>query len=248
MHPELAGDGDIEITRAQNRNYLLGEGFHRMASKSNSWSLFLRYHAQAERHYRRAVEEFERLRRLRSKPQRTNSSSHACSMRRVASSGARGPGRRCSRNGGARAALPTPFANMTCASAARTGMTIVQRMRRAVPSSLRSPMRDIRSPLFVRYILVDITIRTRDRPCNPSGVTHRYARMCAKIGIDSHLHALRHYSATELLTAGVDLRTVAGRLGHAGGGATTLRVYAAWVGESDRRAAEILGGRLRRPK
>ncbi len=49
------------------------------------------------------------------------------------------------------------------------------------------------------------------------------------------------------ITAGVDLRTVAGRLGHGGGGATTLRVYAAWVGESDRRAAEILGGRMRRP-
>ena len=68
MNPDLAGDGDIEITRAQNRNYLLGEGFHRMTSKSNSWSLFLRYYAQVERHYRRAVEEFERLQRLRSKP------------------------------------------------------------------------------------------------------------------------------------------------------------------------------------
>jgi integrase len=88
----------------------------------------------------------------------------------------------------------------------------------------------------------------RDRPADPSGVTHRYARMCAKIGIDSHLHALRHYSATELLAAGVDLRTVAGRLGHGGGGAaTTLKVYAAWVGESDRRAAEILGSRMNRP-
>jgi integrase len=86
-----------------------------------------------------------------------------------------------------------------------------------------------------------------DRPCDPSGVTHRYARMCARLGFDSHLHALRHYSATELLTAGVDLRTVAGRLGHGAGGATTLRVYAAWVGESDRRASEILGGRMRRP-
>ena len=64
-----------------------------------------------------------------------------------------------------------------------------------------------------------------DRPCDPSGVTHRYARLCAGLGIDSHLHALRHYSATELLSAGIDLRTVAGRLGHGGGGATTLRVY-----------------------
>src|ERR1035437_5739154 len=69
MNEELAGNGDIEITRAQNRNYLLGEGFHRMASKSNGWSLCLRYQAQAERHGApsgpRAVEEFERLKALR---------------------------------------------------------------------------------------------------------------------------------------------------------------------------------------
>jgi integrase len=87
----------------------------------------------------------------------------------------------------------------------------------------------------------------RTRPCSPPGVSHRYVLMCERLGIDSHLHALRHYSATELLAAGVDLRTVAGRLGHAGGGTTTLRVYAAWVSESDRRAAEILGGRMKRP-
>ncbi|WP_231104621.1 tyrosine-type recombinase/integrase [Haloechinothrix halophila] len=72
--------------------------------------------------------------------------------------------------------------------------------------------------------------------------------MCQKIGIDSQIHALRHYSATELLAAGVDLRAVAGRLGHGGGGATTLRVYAAWVTESDRRAADILGSRMQRPR
>lgn len=41
----------------------------------------------------------------------------------------------------------------------------------------------------------------RDRPYSPSGVSHKYTRMCADLGIDSHLHALRHYSATELLTA-----------------------------------------------
>ncbi|GEL23832.1 site-specific integrase [Pseudonocardia sulfidoxydans NBRC 16205] len=85
-----------------------------------------------------------------------------------------------------------------------------------------------------------------DGPVDPSGVTHRYGRMCAELGIDSHLHALRHYSATELLTAGVDLRTVAGRLGHGGGGATTLRVYAAWVAEADQQAAEVLGSRMKR--
>jgi site-specific recombinase XerD len=40
---------------------------------------------------------------------------------------------------------------------------------------------------------------------------------------------LWHYSATELITAGVDIRTVAGRLSHDGGGTTTLKVYAASV-------------------
>jgi hypothetical protein len=42
----------------------------------------------------------------------------------------------------------------------------------------------------------------------------------------------------------VDVRTVAGRLDHSGGGTTTLRVYAAWVGEADQRAAAGLASRL----
>jgi integrase len=82
------------------------------------------------------------------------------------------------------------------------------------------------------------------RPCSPDGLTHRYSRMTASLGLDTHIHELRHYSATELLAAGVDLRTVAGRLGHAGGGVTTLRVYAAWVRSADEQAAALLAERL----
>lgn len=82
------------------------------------------------------------------------------------------------------------------------------------------------------------------KPYSPHSLSSRYQRMAERLGIDTHLHALRHYSATELLSAGVDLRTVAGRLGHCGGGATTLRVYAAWVAASDRKAAELLGARM----
>jgi len=59
-------DGDIPVTRAQNRNYAMGEGFRRLARESNVWSLLFRYQAQAERQYRRAVEDFERLKALRS--------------------------------------------------------------------------------------------------------------------------------------------------------------------------------------
>lgn len=86
-----------------------------------------------------------------------------------------------------------------------------------------------------------------DKPYNPSAVTHRYSNMCAKLAIDSHLHALR---LLRHRTPHRRSRPAHGRRApraHGGGGATPLRVYAAWVGESDRRAAEILGGRVRRP-
>lgn len=61
----------------------------------------------------------------------------------------------------------------------------------------------------------------------PDTVTQRYERLADRLGIDTAFHKLRHYSATELIAAGVDVRTVAGRLGHAGGGTTTLRTYTA---------------------
>jgi integrase len=78
----------------------------------------------------------------------------------------------------------------------------------------------------------------------PSSVSQRYSRLAQRLRIDTHLHALQHYSATELIAAGVDVRTVAGRLGHSGGGTTTLRVYAAWLSESDQRASAGLAARM----
>jgi len=75
-------------------------------------------------------------------------------------------------------------------------------------------------------------------------VSQRYSRLAQRLGIKTTIHKLRHYSATELISAGVDVRTVAGRLGHGGGGTTTLRVYAAWVSEADQRAATGLLARL----
>jgi integrase/DNA-binding transcriptional regulator YhcF (GntR family) len=81
----------------------------------------------------------------------------------------------------------------------------------------------------------------------PDSISQRYERMCQKLGWDMNIHQLRHYSATELIAAGVDVRTVAGRLGHGGGGATTLRVYSAWIAEADQRAAGNLTGRMPSP-
>jgi integrase len=51
-----------------------------------------------------------------------------------------------------------------------------------------------------------------EHPCSPHSVSSRYRNLARRLEIDTYIHALRHYSATELLTAGIDLRTVAGRL------------------------------------
>jgi integrase len=96
------------------------------------------------------------------------------------------------------------------------------------------------------FVFASVRCPDHGEPYSPHAVSSRYKEMAQRLGIQTHLHSLRHYSATELLTAGVDLRTVAGRLGHGGGGATTLRVYAVWVAASDRKAAELLGARLPR--
>lgn len=56
-----------KFSRHQNRSLALAEGFHRMVAKSpETFRLFLRYQSQAERLYRRAIEEFERLKSQRS--------------------------------------------------------------------------------------------------------------------------------------------------------------------------------------
>lgn len=85
-------------------------------------------------------------------------------------------------------------------------------------------------------------------PYPPRSLSQRYRRLATKLKLRStRLHSLRHYSATELIAAGVDIRTVAGRLGHGSGGATTLKVYAAWVDEAGRRAATTMAGLMPQP-
>src|ERR1700758_4258013 len=52
------------------------------------------------------------------------------------------------------------------------------------------------------------------RPLRPDTWSHRFIRLRDELGLDKiRLHDLRHFVATTLLTSGVDLATVAGRLG-----------------------------------
>jgi integrase len=71
-------------------------------------------------------------------------------------------------------------------------------------------------------------------------VTHQIAAAAAAAGVDLDIKGGRHYTASQLLAGGFDLRNTAARLGHSGGRATTLRHYADPVPEVDRRAAAYL--------
>lgn len=72
-------------------------------------------------------------------------------------------------------------------------------------------------------------------PWRPDAVTQRWIRLRRRAGLgEVPLHGLCHFVATQLLSAGVDLRTVAGRLGHANP-SVTMQVYAHFSPERDRR-------------
>ncbi len=77
-------------------------------------------------------------------------------------------------------------------------------------------------------------------PCRPDNLTQAWARITQRAGVSIRLHDLRHFAATQLLANGVDVRTVAGRLGHARA-STTLDRYAAFIPANDQAAADLLG-------
>ena len=78
-------------------------------------------------------------------------------------------------------------------------------------------------------------------PWFPDSVSRGFKRLCVAEGLpDVRLHDLRHFVASQLLSAGVDVRTVAGRLGHRNA-ATTLNVYAHFLEQADRGAADVIG-------
>jgi integrase len=85
------------------------------------------------------------------------------------------------------------------------------------------------------------------RPLHPDTITGGFQRLRERTGLDGvRLHDLRHLHATQLLAAGVPVRTVSGRLGHANA-ATTLNVYGHFLEASDRQAADVIGGLLAAP-
>jgi len=84
-------------------------------------------------------------------------------------------------------------------------------------------------------------------PYRPDLVTKFASAAAKKAGVSTHLHALRHFSATQGIAAGTDVVTMAGRLGHRDP-SITLRVYSHALAQRDQEAAKAIGDSLRRAK
>jgi integrase len=85
------------------------------------------------------------------------------------------------------------------------------------------------------------------RPYKPSTITSYVSRIVASLGYDFHLHQLRHFAATQLISRGTDVATVSKRLGHSNT-SVTLDIYTHVIADRDREAARILGSIVGMPE
>ena len=88
-----------------------------------------------------------------------------------------------------------------------------------------------------------VVVNAWGRPMVPKRMGEAFAEFCHEHDFDVTFHGLRHSAAILMLSAGVDVRTVAGRLGHANA-ATTLGIYSHYVRSADEAAASKLEGLL----
>ncbi|MGP8182082.1 MAG: tyrosine-type recombinase/integrase [Acidimicrobiales bacterium] len=116
------------------------------------------------------------------------------------------------------------------------GVALLTRHRANVDAWARQAEATVPNDAYVFSHAVD-----GSKPFRPDNVTGFFTRVRDSLGLhDVRLHDLRHFTATQLIGAGVDVRTVAGHLGHSDP-SVTLRVYSHALEERDRAAAEIMG-------
>ena len=75
---------------------------------------------------------------------------------------------------------------------------------------------------------------------HPQTLTHWFPKFLKRNKLPHlNFHGLRHTSATFLISQGMDIQTVAGRLGHSTS-ATTQNVYSHFLESKDRQAADLI--------
>ena len=121
------------------------------------------------------------------------------------------------------------------------GMLLLRQYRLRVDDWARQAEATVPADAFIFSPYLD-----GSKPFRPDNVTGFFTRVRDSVGHhEVRLHDLRHFTATQLIGAGVDPRTVAGRLGHSDP-SLTMRVYAHVIEDRDRAAASVMG-RLMQP-
>ncbi|MEX0664752.1 MAG: site-specific integrase [Acidimicrobiia bacterium] len=80
-------------------------------------------------------------------------------------------------------------------------------------------------------------------PLHPSMLSERFRRIARRLKVQARLHDLRHWHVTQALGAGLPVRDVAERVGHASA-RMTLDVYGHAIAGADRKAAEAVAAIL----
>lgn len=83
-------------------------------------------------------------------------------------------------------------------------------------------------------------------PRRPGWISSAWQRLCRAHGVNVRFHDLRHWSASNMLGAGVPIATASKRLGHSLS-STTLNMYTRALPGSDAEAAQLLGELLPSP-
>ena len=92
----------------------------------------------------------------------------------------------------------------------------------------------------------DLVFPTLDgSPQSPDSFGSAWGKLAKKLGLGVSFHGLRHTHASQLIDAGLDVVTIAKRLGHASP-AITLNVYAHLFRKDDRKAADAINAALRK--
>ena len=87
------------------------------------------------------------------------------------------------------------------------------------------------APLFVQW---------DGKPMHPETISHWFPKFIKRYNLPKlTFHGLRHTSATFLISRGMDIQTVAGRLGHATS-TTTQTIYSHFLKSKDRQAADLM--------
>jgi len=116
------------------------------------------------------------------------------------------------------------------------GLTLLKHHQEQATKWITEAGGELAPDAFVFSPFVEATV-----PYRPDNVTSFFIRVRDEVGAPNvRLHDLRHFTATQLISAGMDVRTVADVLGHSDP-SMTLRVYSHVIEERSRAAAVIMG-------